>query len=99
MKTTKHNRDKSFNQLCNKLADIDSCALITKLLEDLCTPTEIEALADRWAVALELQTGASYRSISETTGVSLATVTRVARYVKQKDSGYTLAINLEPTKQ
>ena len=99
MKTTTHNRDKSFAKLCNKLASIDSHKLIAKLLSDLCTPSEIEALADRWAVALELQTGASYRAISETTGVSLATVTRVARYVKQKDSGYSQAINLNQTKK
>ena len=93
MKTTTHNRNNSFNDLSNLIAKIDSAELITKLLTDLCTPAELEALADRWAVVRALKTGASYRVINAQTGVSLTTITRVARHLKQQDSGYNLAIN------
>jgi TrpR-related protein YerC/YecD len=93
MKTTTHSRDDSLQKLTQALAQTKSADAIGKLLSDLCTPAELEALADRWAVALALQTGASYRTINAQTGVSLTTITRVARYLKQKDSGYSLAID------
>jgi TrpR-related protein YerC/YecD len=55
---------------------------------DLCTPTELSALADRWLVAQLLDQGVAYRSIYERTGVSTATVTRVARSLTHGESGY-----------
>lgn len=56
---------------------------------DLCTPAELEALAGRWTVARLLDKGIPYREISERTGISTATVTRVARCLTYgKDGGY-----------
>ncbi len=46
---------------------------------DLCTPAEVEAMADRWEVAQLLHQNMPYREIYKKTGVSTATVTRVAR--------------------
>ncbi len=49
---------------------------------DLCTPAELQALKDRWAVAELLADGQlSYRQIHEQTGVSVTTIGRVARYL------------------
>jgi TrpR-related protein YerC/YecD len=58
---------------------------------DLCTPAELQALADRWAVVGLLQQGMPYREIQRHTGVSVTTVGRVARYLSAGNGGYTLA--------
>ncbi len=55
---------------------------------DLCTPAELEALADRWQVAKMLIDETPYRTISEKAGVSVTTVTRVARCLNYGESGY-----------
>lgn len=55
--------------------------------KDLCTPAELQAMADRWAVVELLQQGLPYREIQRLTGVSVTTVGRVARCLLQ-GSGY-----------
>ncbi len=54
---------------------------------DLCTPAELDALSGRWKVARLLDKGISYREISEKTGISTATVTRVARCLTYGSAG------------
>ena len=56
---------------------------------DLCTPMELQAMKDRWAVAELLREGLPYRTIHERTGVSVTTIGRVARYLGTGDGGYT----------
>ena len=58
---------------------------------DLCTPAELQALADRWTVVGLLQQGLPYREIHRHTGVSVTTVGRVARYLSSGNGGYALA--------
>ena len=41
---------------------------------DLCTPAEIQAMADRWAVVDWLMRGVPYREINRLTGVSVTTI-------------------------
>lgn len=68
------------------LKDSGDCAAF---FADLCTPAELDALAGRWKVARLLDKGIPYREISEKTGISTATVTRVARCLTYgKDGGY-----------
>jgi len=56
---------------------------------DLCTPAELDALAGRWKVARLLDRGMPYREIAEKTGISTATITRVARCLTYgRDGGY-----------
>ena len=57
---------------------------------DLCTPAELEAMADRWQVVPFLRKGIPYRTIHEETGVSVTTITRVARCLNLGSGGYTL---------
>lgn len=70
------------------LRTIDECRAF---LHDLCTPSELQAMADRWAVVECLQRGQPYREIHRLTGVSITTIGRVARYLAQGDGGYALA--------
>ena len=60
--------------------------------QDLCTPAELQALKDRWAVVESLADGLSYRQVHDRTGVSTATVTRVGRALKLGADGYRLAL-------
>lgn len=55
---------------------------------DLCTPGELESMAERLEVARLLQEGLSYRRISELTGASTTTVTRIAHWCKHGEGGY-----------
>ncbi|KTD06888.1 Trp operon repressor family [Legionella jamestowniensis DSM 19215] len=57
---------------------------------DLCTPAEIEAMADRWEVVPLLRKNIPYRTIHEQTGVSVTTITRVARCLTLGSGGYQL---------
>ena len=60
---------------------------------DLCTPAELQAMADRWAVVEWLQQGLPYREIHRLTGVSVTTIGRVARFLADGNGGYALAVN------
>lgn len=66
---------------------------------DLCTPAEIEAMADRWSVVDHLQRGLPYREIHRVTGVSVTTIGRVARCLADGNGGYaTVARRLDAQK-
>ena len=68
---------------------------VRQFLLDLCTPSEVEAIVDRWWTASLLNEGRSYRDISEITGVSVTTIGRVARYLNMGEGGYRLAMHRE----
>ena len=68
---------------------------VRQFLLDLCTPSEVEAMVDRWWTASLLRQGHSYREISEITGVSVTTIGRVARYMNMGEGGYRLALRRE----
>lgn len=59
---------------------------------DLCTLSELEAMAHRWAVARLLERGLPYLEIAERTGASTTTVTRVAHWLKHGEGGYRAAL-------
>jgi TrpR-related protein YerC/YecD len=70
-------------------------AEVRQFLLDLCTPSEVEAMVDRWWTASLLKEGMSYREISDITGVSVTTIGRVARYLNMGEGGYRLAMRRE----
>ena len=66
---------------------------VEAFMADLCTPAELEAMADRWKVVPLLQQGVPYREIHERTGVSVTTTGRVARTLEHGHRGYAAAID------
>ena len=55
---------------------------VNEFLKDLCTPSELKALEERWLVAQLLYTDSmSYREIATELKTSTTTVTRVARFL------------------
>ena len=80
--------ERALYQAVLTLRNIDECRAFFR---DLCTPAELEAMSDRWAVVEWLERGLPYREIHKHTGVSVTTIARVARYVSTGNGGYDLA--------
>jgi len=80
--------------LCAALRAIKTEAEGERFLRDLLTPGEMKTLTERWRVAgLLAEGGHSYREISEMTGASTTTVTRVSRFLTQEPwQGYRLIL-------
>ena len=58
---------------------------VEDFLKDLCTPAELKALEERWAVAqLLYEDNLSYREIAAKLKTSTTTVTRVARFLSSE---------------
>lgn len=79
------------------LEDRDEAA---HFFRDLCTRRELEEMTARWAVVRSLGEGHSYREIHNITGVSTATITRIAQWVRHGTGGYVDALERSglPTK-
>jgi TrpR-related protein YerC/YecD len=80
--------ERSLYQAILTLRSVDECR---DFFRDLCTPAELEAMSDRWAVVEWLERGLPYREIHRQTGVSVTTIARVARYAAAGNGGYSLA--------
>ena len=59
-----------------------------RFLRDLCTLSELEAMAHRWEVARLVDQGLPYLEIAKRTGASTTTVTRVAHWLHHGEGGY-----------
>lgn len=81
--------------LAQALLTLQSEAEVRAFLDDLCTPSEIRAFAERFKVARLLDEGQlSYRDIATRTGASTTTITRVARFLREMPhQGYRLVLD------
>lgn len=77
--------------LARALLSLKTVDEMRAFLNDLCTPSELEALTDRWSVVPYIIDGMPYREIHERTAVSITTIGRVARYINQGNGGYLAA--------
>jgi TrpR-related protein YerC/YecD len=66
---------------------------LKRFLRDLCTLSELEALAHRWQTARLVDQGVPYHEIADRVPTSTATVTRVAQWVRHGAGGYKLALD------
>ena len=79
-------------ELSSVLAGMRSVDETERFLRDLCTLSELEAMAHRWQVARLLEKGLPYLEIAERTGASTTTVTRVAHWLRHGEGGYRTAL-------
>jgi len=82
---------KALDSLCRALMkSTKSQDIFNSFLSDLCAPSEIKSMNERWSVVNYLvQKKFSYNEIREFSGVSIATITRVARFLNhEKYNGY-----------
>ena len=84
-------RDEAEQSLCRALLALKKPGDMQAFLRDLCTPSELEALVDRWSVVPLILEGLPYREIHERTAVSITTIGRVARFINQGNGGYLAA--------
>lgn len=75
--------------LYEAISTLSSTEDVYAFLVDLCTPQELMALNQRFAVAKMLWEDKNYSEITEATGASSATVSRVKRSI-QSGNGYEL---------
>lgn len=73
-----------------KLKSVKECRAFFR---DLCTLGELQAFSERFEVARLIDEGVSYREIAKRTGMSTATITRVAQWLKHGEGGYRLVID------
>ena len=88
-------KDHDTDALARALLTLQTPQEVRAFLDDLCTPSELRAFAERFRVARLLDEGQmSYRDISERTGASTTTVTRVARFLREMPhQGYRLVLD------
>jgi TrpR-related protein YerC/YecD len=84
---------KQMRELFGAILSLESRAEVEAFLRDLCTLSELEAMAHRWQVAGLLDQGLPYLEIAERTHASTTTVTRVAQPVRHGEGGYRLALD------
>jgi TrpR-related protein YerC/YecD len=80
------------NALFEAIVTLQTSSECADFFRDLCTPAELQALVDRWAVVGLLLDGLTYRDISARTGVSVTTIGRVARFLSDGYGGYRRVI-------
>jgi TrpR-related protein YerC/YecD len=88
----------SLQALARALAALSRPDDVRAFLQDLCTPAELEAMADRWRVVPLLLKGVPYREIHDLTQVSVTTIGRVARTLESGTGGYSVAMRRQPTR-
>ncbi|MBE7043730.1 MAG: TrpR-like protein, YerC/YecD [Ruminococcaceae bacterium] len=72
-----------------KLQSIEDCY---RFFEDLCTISEIKAMAQRFQVAVMLDEQRVYTDIEQETGASSATISRVNKSLLYGEDGYRLVL-------
>jgi TrpR-related protein YerC/YecD len=65
---------------------------VERFFRDLCTMSELQAMAHRWHAARLLDQEVPYLEIARITGASTATVTRVAQWLRRGEDGYRLVL-------
>lgn len=83
-----HMETASVERLFTVLANLDSKEEIRSFLEDLCTVKEILDMAQRLDVAVLLEQGVNYQTISQQVNVSTATISRVSKCLNYGSGGY-----------
>src|SRR5215475_9435734 len=80
-------------ELCEAMSTLRSGEEVGRFLRDLCTLSELEAMAHRWQVARLLQEGLPYLQISRRAHASTTTVTRVAHWLRHGEGGYQMLLD------
>lgn len=81
---TRKARSDRLYQAILRLKDEDECR---RFFDDLCTPTELRSMEQRFDVAVYLLQDQVYAEILEKTGASSATISRVRRNILGEERG------------
>ena len=81
------------NQLFDAILSLENKEECYSFFEDLCTINELLSLSQRFEVAEMLRNKVTYTEISERTGASTATISRVNRCLQYGNDGYSLVLD------
>lgn len=82
----------STDELCEAFLSLKNKEECYTFLEDICTIKEILEMSQRLSVAKLLSKGMSYAQISQQTGVSTATISRISKCIEYGNGGYKTVI-------
>jgi TrpR-related protein YerC/YecD len=84
-------------ELFRTIASLETAEEVERFLRDLCTRSELDAMAHRWEVAQLLDQGLPYLEVARRAHASTTTVTRVAQWLRNGEGGYELALKRRKT--
>jgi TrpR-related protein YerC/YecD len=85
-------RDEAASELFEAILRLETVDEASAFFRDLCTLGELHDMAQRWAVVRLLDRGLHYAEISNLTGASTATITRIAQWLRHGEGGYLRAL-------
>lgn len=86
----KKERNQNLYKAILQLETVEECM---RFFDDLCTVTELQAMEQRFQVAMYLDKGLIYSEILEKTGASSATISRVNRSLQYGRNGYRVVFD------
>lgn len=86
-------RSEETQALFDAILGLEDRAEAERFFRDLLTLNELRDLALRWNVARLLDQGLHYAEISQRTGASTATITRIASWLHHGEGGYRLVLD------
>ncbi len=93
-------QDKDIDFLCDAVLQLKNREECYRFFEDLCTISELKAMAQRMAVARMLSKKEVYTDIVKQTGASTATISRVNRALQYGCDAYAMVFDrLEANKE
>ena len=88
------------DNLFRAFLSIENVGEFYKFFDDICTVPEVAEMSKRLKAAKMLKNGSVYSEISEITGLSTATISRVNKCLKYGSGGYGLVLDrLEETEK
>jgi TrpR-related protein YerC/YecD len=88
----RHWPTKEHQDLFGAISSLRNREEVEHFLRDLCTISELDAMAHRWQVAQLLDEGLPYAEVAKRAHASTTTVTRVAQWLRRGEGGYSLAL-------
>lgn len=89
----KHNKKPRNVDMYRAILQLKNEEECMKFFDDLCTVGELQAMEQRYQVAVLLERGLIYNDILDQTGASSATISRVNRSLQYGNGGYAIVFD------
>ncbi|MBI2356488.1 helix-turn-helix domain-containing protein [Candidatus Dojkabacteria bacterium] len=81
-------KNENTTELFKAFLQLNNIEEVANFCADLMTPDEIKEFAKRWKIAQQLNEGKSQRTIAKDLRLSITTVTRVNKWLRNGTNGY-----------
>ncbi len=85
--------DEDVDEVLMALVYIDNLKDMDNFTADLLTQVELETIARRWKAVRMLKVGIPYSKVEDATGMSSATIARLAKMLKKRSGGFVSMLN------